>query len=226
MEKVIESRSRFSSIEWYGQTREITVGGVGTIGSNVSIPLARSAEHTILLYDDDIIDIHNLSGQMFNLSHIGQSKVEVMRDLLLSFTEIADTNVHALNMKIEDGTYVSPVCFSCFDNMKARRSLFDNWKKLENRELLLDGRMTIESYEVYAVTPDNEDEYEKTLFSDADVPDQICSLKNTTHTGFLIAGRMMSTFTNHLANVATGIPMREVPFYFREDMALQRIEMR
>lgn len=226
MEKVIESRSRFSSIEWYGQTREITVGGVGTIGSNVSIPLARSAEHTILLYDDDIIDIHNLSGQMFNLSHIGQSKVEVMRDLLLSFTEIADTNVHALNMKIEDGTYVSPVCFSCFDNMKARRSLFDNWKKLDNRELLLDGRMTIESYEVYAVTPDNEDEYEKTLFSDADVPDQICSLKNTTHTGFLIAGRMMSTFTNHLANVATGISMREVPFYFREDMALQRIDIR
>jgi molybdopterin/thiamine biosynthesis adenylyltransferase len=225
MSKVLESRSRFSSIEWAGQTREITVGGVGTIGSNIAIPLARSAEHTILLYDDDIIDIVNLSGQMFSLKALGKHKAIVVRDLMLSFTEISDRNVHVFTSRIEDGTYVSPVCFSCFDNMKARKAMFNNWKKLDNKEIFIDGRMTIESYEVYSVTPDMIEQYEETLFSDEDVPDQICSLKNTTHTGFLIAGRMMSAFTNHLANVATGIPMREVPFKFREDMVLQRIEM-
>lgn len=225
MSLVKESRSRFSSIEWANQTREITVGGVGTIGSNIAIPLARSAEHTILLYGDDVIDIVNLSGQMFSIKDIGKNKVDVVRDLILSFTETDDKNVHSFNIRIEDGTYVSPVCFSCFDNMKARRVMFDNWKKLENKEIFIDGRMTIESYEVYAVTPDKIAQYEETLFSDEEVPDQICSLKNTTHTGFLIAGRMMSTFTNHLANVVTEIDFREVPFKFREDMVLQRIDV-
>lgn len=226
MDRVIESRSRFSSIEWYGEVRELTVGGVGTIGSNLLLLLAKGGEHTILMYDDDTIDMVNLSGQMFGRSDIGKKKVDAIREFLLEYTEIDESNVHSMDTRIEDGTYVSKVCFSCFDNMKARKAMFDNWKKLDDRELFIDGRMNIESYEVFCVTPENEDEYEKTLFSDEEVGEQICSLKNTHHTANLISGRMMTSFTNHLANVKMGIPMREVPFHFREDMVLQHIEIR
>ncbi len=221
----IQTRSRFSSVDWFNELREVTVGGVGTIGSHLSLLLSRGGDHTILMYDDDEVDIYNLSGQLFKKNDVGKKKVEVIKDLMMEFSDFSEQNIHSMDSRIEKGTYVSPVCFSCFDNMKARKEMFENWKKLDTREIFIDGRMTIESYEVYCVTPENEKKYEKTLFSDEEVPEQICSLKNTTHTGYLVAARMMTFFTNHLTNSRLGIPMREVPFKFYEEMQSTRIDI-
>jgi len=217
------SHTRFNSVTWYGENRELTIGGAGTIGSWLTLLLARTGQHEILVYDDDTVDIENLAGQLYGRVHINMSKVDAIKEQVLELTEFDRNQLHVFKTKIVDGTYVSPVCFSAFDNMKARKAMFNNWKSKKDREIFIDGRMTIEDYQVFFVTPDNEDQYEKTLFSDKDLPDQICSLKATSHTGALIAGRMVSLFTNHLANVAMGVPMRELYFMTSENLEIQSL---
>ena len=177
------------------------------------------------MYDDDTVEGINLSGQLFSKDNVGKSKTESARDNIFSFTEISDQKVHSMNQKLTEESYVSAIAFSCFDNMKARKDMFKKWKTLENRELFIDGRMTIETYEVYVVKKGDEKRYEKTLFDDSQIGEQICSLKNTSHTGALIAARMVTSFTNYIANQLMGINIREVPFHFREDMQLQLITM-
>ncbi len=39
-----DSHTRFNSVDWFGDFREITIGGVGTIGSWLSLLLARTGE--------------------------------------------------------------------------------------------------------------------------------------------------------------------------------------
>lgn len=223
--KLKDSRIRFSSVDWFDELREISIGGVGTIGTHLSLSLARSGDHTLILYDNDVVEMENLSGQLFPLKSIGTSKVDAVKALILEYTEADDTKLFPVNELIKEGTYVSTVCFSCFDNMKGRKVMFEEWCKLEDREIFIDGRMTIESYEVYVVTKGNEDRYRATLFDDSELPDQICSFKNTSHTGALIGARMTVMFTNHLANMKMGIAMRSVPFKFREEMQMNLINI-
>lgn len=220
-----DSHTRFNSVDWFGDFREMTIGGVGTIGSWLSLLLARTGEHEIIMYDDDRVEGINLSGQLFSKDDIGRSKTESARENIFRFTEISDQKVHSMNQRLTSESYVSAISFSCFDNMKARKEMFNKWKTLENRELFIDGRMTIETYEVYVVKRGDEKRYEQTLFDDSQVAEQICSLKNTSHTGALIAARMVTSFTNHIANQIMGVDIREVPFHFREDMQLQLITL-
>jgi len=221
--KIKESRARYSSVDWFGELREVSIGGLGTIGTHLSLDIARAGDHTLIMYDDDIVEIINLSGQLFPKSAIGKNKTEAVIDLIKAYTEADDDKLFPVNQKLVEGTYVSTVCFSCFDNMIARKAMFEQWFKREDRELFIDGRMTIENYEVYTVTKGNEDRYRETLFDDSEIPPQICSLKNTSHTGALIGARMTVMFTNHLANIKMGLPMRTIPFKFREDMEINLI---
>jgi molybdopterin/thiamine biosynthesis adenylyltransferase len=215
---------RFNSVDWYGIPKEMTVGGAGTIGSWLTLLLARSGDHDIILYDDDTVSEENMAGQLYGRSHVGMPKVEAMKDILNGLVDMSgNIRLDIYGKRIQEGTYVSPVCFSCFDNMKARKDMFNNWMKRDDRELFIDGRMSIETYEVYTVRKGQEKEYMETLFDDSEIPDQICSLKATSHTGALIAGRMMSMFTNHLANSVSGMDIRSVPFSFREDMEYHMI---
>lgn len=224
-EIIKESHTRFNSVAWYGNTRELTIGGLGTIGSWLSLLIARTGDHEMLLYDNDVIEKVNYSGQFFSKDQLTKAKVGSAAENIGNFTEANDFNIHTFNTKIEEGTYVSNVAFSCFDNMKARKAMFDTWCKNEDRELFIDGRMSIESYEVFTVKRGQEERYRKTLFDDSEVGEQICSLKNTSHTGALIAARMVTAFTNYLGNESMGLAVRDTSFYFREDMELQMIQI-
>jgi hypothetical protein len=212
--------SRFSSADWFGENRIITVGGAGTIGTWLSVLLARTGEHTLIIFDDDTVEVHNMAGQMFRKSDIGKKKVEALRDIILDFTDHDESTIYVSDSKVTDKTKVTPICMSCFDSMKARKDMFTAWKKLDDREMFIDGRMSIENYEVYTCLKGQEEIYEGTLFNDDEIPPQICSLKSTSHVGALIGGRMTALLLNHLANVKMGIEIREIPLMIREDLEL------
>lgn len=220
-----KTHTRFSNAEWYGEQEVLTIGGVGTIGSWTALLLSRLGDHEIVMYDNDVVDIENLAGQIYSKNQIGMTKVDAMRSMILDFTDLNAQKAIALKELFNGKNFVSPFVFSCFDNMEARKLMFEAWKAKPNRELFIDGRMTMESYEVYAVSPGMEERYEETLFDSATIEDQICSLKSTSHTGALIAGRMVSLFTNYLSNRKMGIDIRVIPFKVREEMSMQLIEL-
>lgn len=74
---VDEATSRFSGAIWYSaiQSKVITLAGVGGIGSYVGFLLARLKPAGLYLYDPDIVEQANMSGQLYGSGDLGQAKV-------------------------------------------------------------------------------------------------------------------------------------------------------
>ena len=78
--------------------------------------------------------------------------------------------------------------------------------------IFIDGRLRAEQMQIFCVTPDNIEEYEKHLFDDSEVEDAPCTLKQTSHSAAMIASHMVAFFTNHLTNNNAKDIERNVPF--------------
>ena len=218
LKKIDVKKSRFRDADWFEKVDNnvipIIVGGAGGIGSWLTLFLSRvlSSSTTIYLYDFDSVEEVNVAGQLYKVSQVGKSKVDAVSYVVKEFSGY--DKIITMNEKYtaKDGVS-SPIMFSCFDNMQARKDMFNNWKEgleLFPNSLFIDGRLLAEQLQVFFVTPDRIPLYEKYLFDDKDVPDQSCSYKQTSHFAAAIAAKMVQGFTNWLSETA------EVPFYYEE----------
>lgn len=208
-------RGRFKDADWFPKSQEVVmIGGAGGIGSWLSFFLAR-AGFTPVIYDFDIIEEHNIGGQLFKYDDIGKTKVQALSDIIRDYSNIF---INTFCQKIDENSPSHCFVFSAFDNMKARKDLFNCWKKnlhsYSIKPIFIDGRLTMEQLQIFCVTPENIDEYEKHLFDDSEVEDAPCTMKQTSHTAAMIASHMMGFFTNHITNIYCRENIREVPFYY------------
>lgn len=60
----------------------VAVAGLGGLGSNIAVMLARSGVGHLLLVDFDTVDVTNLNRQMYMIPHLGRSKAEALPDIL------------------------------------------------------------------------------------------------------------------------------------------------
>lgn len=74
-----ERQSRFSSAT-------VAVCGLGGLGSNMAIALARAGIGKLLLIDYDRVDITNLHRQQYKAEQIGRYKTEALKENLLEIT--------------------------------------------------------------------------------------------------------------------------------------------
>jgi len=192
----------------------VAIGGVGGIGSWLSFYLGRIGV-PMDLYDYDYVDYTNMGGQLFNNAAIGTTKTSSVKDNIHKFSGPLEVNELGLFM---ENSELPHIVFSCFDNMEARELMIRKWAdKHKNRRLgtpaiFIDGRMTVESFQVYAVTPDRVEEYiDKYIFDGSRISEPMCSMKATSHIGGMIGSIMTQVFTNYLTNFNTGLDLREVP---------------
>lgn len=201
--------ARFREADWYKPGIEVIVGGAGGIGSYLSFFLGRQ-EARIYLFDFDSIEVHNQGGQLYRNQDLDKKKNVAIKEIIQEFS--GNPNVFLFE-KYDLDSPTLPFMFSAFDNMTARKIMFENWKKLETRELFIDGRMNAEQGQIYFVTKGKEEEYEKTLFDDSEVEELPCNYKATSHCGAMIASLMVSGFNNYIGNKNTDMTMRELPFH-------------
>lgn len=207
--------SRFKDAPWLPQNDEsCLIGGAGGIGSWLSFFLAR-AGFKPNVYDFDTIEEHNIGGQLFSKNDIGKSKVQSLYDMILNY---CDNHINAFNQAIDQNSPTHYFCFSAFDNMQARKDLFEVWKKSIPKcpitPIFIDGRLMAEQLQIFCVTPDNILRYEDELFDDSEVEDAPCTFKQTSHCAAMIASHMMGFFTNHITNIYERENVRDVPFYY------------
>lgn len=217
-----ETTSRFSSAIWYEKVREknITLAGCGGIGSYVGFLLGRMKPERLALYDDDTVEVANLSGQLFDGRYIGSYKVDALRAMINEYSYYY--SIHTIHEKYTQFSAVSPIMICGFDNMEARKVFFQKWKEVAvssldaGSYLFIDGRLAAEEFQVFAIAGDNreamrkyEEEY---LFSDEEAEETLCSYKQTSYMANMIASVMVNIFTNFCANEC-GLPFpRETPF--------------
>jgi len=221
-DRIDHVRSRFADAPWlkYFKHKPVTVIGSGGIGSWVTMCLTRIGA-TVYLYDSDLVETHNLGGQMLRARAIGSYKVHEVENLCRELSG-NDAVVMAMDEMFEEDSAVTEIVILAVDNMAARKLAFEKW--LDDKQngfdpinmLLIDGRLLAEDYQVYVVTPATAERYRATLFSDSEVEKENCSLKATTHCSLGIASEIIGCLTNWTANRQSqldGTPLvRDVPF--------------
>lgn len=203
------SRDKVKEAPWFEPNQSVTVGGLGSIGSWLTFFMGRIVNN-IYVYDFDSVEEHNLTGQLYGSNDIGLTKYEAV-------TNIAKT--HNPNTKIisrgkfNEGSGVTPICFSGFDNMLARKHMFDSWKSIKHREIFIDARITAEQLWVYAVTKATEERFDKDYMpTDDQVEELPCSFKSTTHISSMVASLMTVAFTNYTLNKKLGDDIANINF--------------
>lgn len=214
--------NRFKDAPWFPGTEKIyaIVGGAGGISSWLTLFLARAGFNP-MVFDFDMLEEHNLGGQLFPKSGIMKPKVEVLQQVVLDF---ADTHISVFQQRYDSSSMAHNIMFSGFDNMKARQDMFSQWLNYsenvfqgnKNESIFIDGRLLAEQMQIFCVRAEDKESVEKYksefLFGDEEVPDAACTFKQTSHAAAMIAGFMTSFFTNHMANVREGNTARQVPF--------------
>lgn len=209
----LEINARFKTAPWYENSKKETIllGGIGGIGSYALFFLTKTIPCTYYIFDFDKIEAHNLGTQFFKKDELNMLKVEAMQNRCKNFT-IAKVNSFARKYINE---YL-PIMISAFDNMEARKLMFNKWKSTDTRELFIDGRLRANYYEIYAVQKGQEEAYEKTLFNSSEVTKSSCTFKQTAYFAGLIGARIAHMVVNYLSNKYAEEPVCEIPFKIEE----------
>lgn len=139
---------------------EVSVVGVGNIGSQTSLALARLGIEVFRFYDFDHVEPHNLSSQSFFLSDHNRSKVEAIME------QVKNVNPEAVPMgfqrRFSGSEFEGGILVIAVDSMEERRKICSELKehKLVPR-LIIDGRMGGPQLEIYTCT--SLDEWETTF---------------------------------------------------------------
>lgn len=221
---ISEETSRFNSAIWFDKTRkqDVTIAGLGGIGSYVVFMLSRLDVNTMTLYDPDIVERVNLSGQLYNSNQIGDYKVDAAANMIANYSNYY--SFVAKHEKLDENSMISKVTICGFDNMKARKDAFRNWTnfvaRLPEEErgecLFIDGRLAAEELQVFCIKGDDTDgerRYEPYLFSDSQAAPTVCSYKQTTFMANMIGSIIVNLFINFVANQCNPLIDRDLPFY-------------
>lgn len=166
----------------------ITIIGAGATGSYVALLLAKMGCRRITVYDFDVVENYNLPNQIYRPSDTGRKKVEALADIILEQTGV---KISAIPERFERGK-LEGIVFVLTDTMKSRAQIWSEsvqWQLTVT--LLVETRMAAEGGYVYAVNPTNPlhvEEYAKTLYTDEEAEESVCTNRAIAPTVATIAG--------------------------------------
>lgn len=222
---VSEVTSRFSGAAWFDnvQSKHVMLAGLGGIGSYVAFLLSRLNVSQLYIFDNDIVEAGNLSGQLYCESMIGKAKVAAIGELLGNFSGYYD--YMSFNERYDTDSTRDDIMMCGFDNMEARAKYYYNWKSHvemlpeddKKKCLFIDGRLAAESFQVLCIRGDdtfNMARYQhEFLFSDREAEETQCSYKQTSFMANMIASVMVNLFVNFCANECDPLVPRDLPFF-------------
>ena len=103
----------------------VAVCGLGGLGSNVAISLARAGVGKLHLIDFDRVDISNLNRQQYKVSQLGMHKTEAMKQNLAEISPYCNVITHTLKLTEENLSLLADcdiVC-ECFDSAECKAML-------------------------------------------------------------------------------------------------------
>ena len=115
----LDLHKRFSSAT-------VAICGLGGLGSNIAIALARAGIGKLLLIDFDRVDITNLHRQQYKANQIGLYKADALAENLLEiapYTEIKTVTAKITEENFADLLKGADVVCEAFDNAEAKAML-------------------------------------------------------------------------------------------------------
>ena len=104
----------------------VAVCGLGGLGSNIAISLARAGIGKLILIDFDKVDITNLHRQQYKINQIGMSKTEALQNNLKEINPYLETKIHTICLDESNAKDVladADIICEAFDNAEAKANI-------------------------------------------------------------------------------------------------------
>lgn len=149
---------------------QVIIIGAGSVGSFVTFTLAKMGLNRITVYDDDVVEEHNIPNQLYTPNDVGKPKVFALSKLITDLCWIGITPInHKFDIMDAQDIVPSAIVISAVDNMEARRSIWANIRS-NTRLLYIDTRVGAELIRIFTVQtgkalsiPSDTAKYENTL---------------------------------------------------------------
>ena len=164
---------------------EVTIVGLGGIGSAVVTLASAMGFNKIIGYDDDILEEHNLSTCVYPHTFVGKSKAYAAKEtaFLHGCPEVQMNKskwTYGCDLPLSNKVIMGP------DNMDARMDVYRGWKENPNKDWLIDLRMGALAMEIITVTPENDNFLESWIPQGEEVVEP-CTAKHTIFTATMAA---------------------------------------
>lgn len=117
----------------------VGVAGLGGLGSNIAISLARLGIGHLILADFDIVELANLNRQQYFSEQVGQKKAEAIREIIFHINPYLDVEAYDVKVtpdNIKDLFGDCDVICEAFDNPE-EKAMLTNYVLQEMPELSL-----------------------------------------------------------------------------------------
>jgi hypothetical protein len=199
----------------------VDVIGCGATGSRMVMGLAKLGVERLRVWDFDKVEEHNIANQLYGNQHIGQFKVDALKEIVESYT---GTKIEAKNQKVETEE-LADVVFLLTDTMASRKEIWDSSIRYKIRtKVMIETRMGTDCGRIYTVNPTDSEHVEKwegTLCDDAEAETSACGAQVTVgQTAEVISGLAIWQFImwyNYEVNL-TDFPNNEMIFGIRSSL--------
>lgn len=105
---------------------KVAIAGLGGLGSNIAMMLARTGVGHLHLIDFDTVDLTNLNRQQYSIRHIGRFKTEALKEQLLEicpFLDICIDTIYVTKDNALDLFQDDDIVCEAFDNAECKAML-------------------------------------------------------------------------------------------------------
>lgn len=164
----------------------VTIIGAGSIGSTTALWLGKMGVAELTVFDDDIVEEHNWSNQVYRYADIQQPKVLALQRIMQRF------GIQRPEVVVDKYTdqSLAGIVISGVDSMSSRKTIWKSVKQQSQVRLYIDARMGLETLMVYTVNPQLREDrirYAKTLHSDQDSLQEPCTARTICYTPLMAA---------------------------------------
>ena len=184
----------------------VHIVGCGSVGSTIAENLARSGVTKMTLWDFDKVEGKNIVNQMFVQRHIGQRKVDALKDILVQINPDCEADVQ-IQPEGWTGKILSGYIFLCVDNIELRKEFVEKHLSSQFVKAMFDVRTLLTGAQHYAADWSNEKSKEYLLstmqFSHdeaaEETPTSACGVTlGVCQTVRIICGFAVSNFVNFI----------------------------
>lgn len=167
---------------WVGPedlNQTLNIIGVGATGSNIGLLAAKMGFHKFRVWDQDIVEAHNLPNQAYDVGHVGGLKVDAFKDVLTRFNPAITVEVNPKFFLAADAADVEGPVILTVDTMKARKEIGEALTLKMSVPLIMETRVGFDYAEVYRLNPMDPEEMDTwvgMLKRDEDIPAGPCNL--------------------------------------------------
>jgi hypothetical protein len=202
----------------------LNIIGVGATGSNVALIAAKMGFTKFRIWDDDIVEAHNLPNQAYDVCHIGLPKVEALKQVLQRFNpEIVVEANQCYFTAEEHGADLDGPMVLTVDTMKARKEITNCFEGNVLIDTVFESRLGFDFGTVNIIDCTNLQDlanWKNSLQNDEDIPEGPCGLQICTTMVGMVSNHMVQQLCKKYSSANKGLdwkPNKQTLFFFNEE---------